>query len=232
MKFATIMQGALFITALGVTDTFAQKPEISVKAPLEKVAAVATQTKVTEIKSEKSGVSITQTEFLGGFPVPFQNSAIHGKPVRIEADGCRLFTQGKGFASLEKPFMNYTDGKYGRIHFLNGKKVAAKYLCETPIKNLSHARITLGIMDPLRGRCVFSVIVRSNGKWIPVSPRIIQGEYLINPRKIPRNYEAYLCYDFKFSKGSIPGEIDGIGILDESADFRFPHPRYAQIEAK
>lgn len=220
------------VLGLAACTLAAQAPVIAVAKP--KAAKIGEGKKTIEmnIKSDKPGVTIKYQEFTMGYPAAFGNSVIKGKPVRIESKGGLLIHSGKGVRNLKKPFMNYTDGKFSNLFFLNSKEKVNRFLCETKIKNLSRVRVTIGRADPARSRCHISIIALVNGKWIPITGKVTQTKWLMVPRSASRNYIGYLCYDFTFAKGSVPAEIDGIGILDESGTKKFHHPRFAQIEAR
>lgn len=234
MKMRHSMIAMFMLVILLSADGSAQDPVIAVPPPAKKAASYAQDKIVTPIKSEKAGVTIVQTEYFGGLPPKFEGSVISGKGIKFDAPGCMMMMDGKGTASFQKipVWKNYTDGKFAGSYFLTGTASQIKMLCETPIRDLSHVRITVNRVDPARSKLLFSLIVLIDGKWVPITQKITQKAWLAKPAKTPRRYQAYLCYDFTFEKGSVPSEIGGIGILDESNSVKFGNPRYAQIEAK
>lgn len=232
MKHITVAISVL--ATLWTAEVSAQAPKIAVPAPVEKAVQYADKNQVTPVKSEMKGVSIVQTEYFGGLPPKFEGSVLAGKEVTFDAPKCSMIVEGQGCSSFQKvpAWKNYTDGKFAATHFLIEDKSTkqVKMMCLTPVKNLSRVRVTVGRMDPARSRPVFTVIALVKGKWIPVTPQVSQKKWLRNPGG--RGYQAFLCFDFTFEKGSVPAEIEGIGILDETAASKLHMPRYAQIEAK
>lgn len=232
MKHSIVAMSVL--ATLLAAEVSAQAPKIAVPAPAEKAVQYAEKNQVTPIKSEMKGVSIVQTEYFGGLPPKFEDSVLAGKDVTFDAPKCMMTVAGKGSFTFQKvpAWKNFTDGKFAATHFIfedkNTKEV--KMMCVTPVKNLSRVRVTVGRMDPARSRPVFTVIALVKGKWIPVTPQVSQKKWLRSAGG--RGYQAFLCFDFTFEKGSVPAEIEGIGILDETAAAKINMPRYAQIEAK
>lgn len=224
-----------FILGLNALELMAQDPIIDVPMPPPKVMKPGTKRNVTELNSGRTGVKAVQLEFFGGCPELFGPSVISGKPVQVVSHNRIMVLKGRGIKNLKTTmFTNFTDGKFSRIYYLtgSGKSNGAYYYCKTKIKNLSRVRVSIARNDPGRCRYVFSIIALVNGKWVPITGKVSQKKWLSGFRNMPRKYDAFHCVDFYFEKGSVPAEIDGIGVFDESHTMRYNAPSYAQIEAK